>query len=394
MKTYKLIKDIDLDRVIAGRGEIIEETGGFEPTDEMYIGSQSVLIKSAYISKYCPELRELYPREEITLKIFFADIDGEPKLSWRGVLGIEVGKGSNDDSLEEYSKVQSILNVGGLAPTVYRLVIVEDSKRKYGAQITEEVGGNMPSDRQLRKLYDEIDSVCLSKHIEASGDLHRSNVIGGKWVDFQGFRWLDFKKYKDKLTRKFNETAISGNSVNSYQQSVECGLTGGRGSIRLDKFGIQGLDFKGKTVLDIGCSGGYFVNFCAKRGARAVGVDLPDVAAVAREAAVMQGLFNAEYYGYDLNSNPEDFAGYIAAKTGIKKFDYVFFFSMDQHVGYRDYVRQLTGGTLFFESNGGKAPEDEYDIFSSLLDKQYDEVEHLGVTKEGATRNLFICHVA
>lgn len=365
MNKYKL--DINLEEVFVTEEDPVYD-GSFEKKQGLFRGYHSVVLNPADFRAKLPELARLYPKDDITVKIF-----------------------RNRAKVKHSAKIQRIFSWYGLAPKVYRQVFIESNGQDYVAQVIQFISGDYCFDiLEMRNIVGLMNQLEKDNSIYHNDDLYPSNVINGMWVDYGNFDFNNIQEYIAKVAVRYNNFTKWGNGVNSaYQKFTELGVFSGRDDTRIEMFELDKYNFEGKTVLDIGCSGGRFANYCDRRGARAVGVDLPEVIQGAREAANITG-YHTEFYPYDFSK--EHFVDTIRRVTGIQKFDFVFFLSMDQHIGFKeDYFRELVGDTLFFESNGGKPVEEEYNEFSDKLAKIFNSVNFKGVSKEGAHRNLFVC---
>ncbi len=359
MNEYTLAKPLPENLKIIGDHNF---DGGYDATEEFCRGRNTVLLKPEYVKDYLPEIKLKYPKDNIAIKIFIS--------------------GSSDKVMEEITQIQNIYYWKGLAPRVYDLIRINDL---YWAQVVEFIEGEHCLDELI------LENIIRNMHhsdIQHSCDIYGSNVVNGKWVDYDKFEFANYERYKRKVKDDYIKCATWGSGEGAYQDHEDLEIEGARKDTRKEMFELDNYDFKGKTVLDIGCSGGYFVNYCAKRGARAIGIDMPMVIDATRQAANISNVFNAEYYPYNLSE--ENFLEYIYAITGIKEFDYVFFLSMNQHIGFKEYLKDIAK-TLFFETNGGEPVEKEFNTFQPKLQEMFSKVEFKGVSQEGAKRNLFIC---
>jgi 2-polyprenyl-3-methyl-5-hydroxy-6-metoxy-1,4-benzoquinol methylase len=200
-------------------------------------------------------------------------------------------------------------------------------------------------------------------------------VVAGKYVDYQGFRFSH--DYKDKLKERLTGVANVGKwgPFMNYHSVPELEITGGRNNEeRIKKLHLDEIDFKGKTVLDIGCSEGFFCRYAMDRGAkRVVGLDLPGVVKPTRELAYYLGYNNIDFYGYDLKKEIPD----------LGKFDIVLFLSMVHHIGLPDWILDSTKKLLVFEGNGKSEDAGAISkLNGKLIDKTVDLFERPVVWKK------------
>ena len=364
MNNYKT--NIDLTKMFVKDEKPLYD-GSFIEINDVKRGRTALFFPPNKAAKIIPELYdEIY--RGMALKIFLPD----PKLHLR-------------------TQIQRIYSWYGLAPKVYKIISVEDGVITYKAQVVEDAKGDYCFDiLEMRSLAGIMAKIDLQYHIYNNNDFWPSNMIAGRWIDFSEHDFRSLDQYIADAAIKYNRFAKWGNGVNSaYQQFPALGIVSGRDDTREKMFDLDSLDFENKTVLDIGSSGGYFTNYCDKRGARAVGVDLEEVVQGAKEASNAAN-YNSEFYPFNFSKG--HFIETIRRITGIEKFDYMFFLSMDQHIGFREeFFKELVKDILFFESNGGKPVEEEFNEFDKKLKDIFSSVEFKGVSAEGAKRNLFVC---
>jgi len=365
---FKKIKSdwLDKDKIV-----IDNLSGGYPETEYYYRGRYTIIIKPEKLTEVCPQIREMYPKENMTLKIFMEGVIGPKQLS-------------HLERITQMVQIQNIYSINGLAPHIYNFVKVNNLY----AQITDFIKGEYCYSR-AHQIHNTVHQLALDNYINCSCDVYPSNIIDNQWVDFDGFNFDNFNKYKAGVIEKYKKDTFFGNSNGPYQPFKELGIEGLRDDSRKELFNLDSYDFEGKTVLDIGCSGGYFVNYCAARGARAIGIEAKEKIDTIFEASNIAGFFGAEYYSAQLVH--DDLPEFLYRVTGLRKFDYVFFLSVDAHIGFKDYLKDITKGTLFFESNGAKLEDEEREIFSKKLNSMFPSVEHLGYSREGTIRNLFVC---
>ena len=228
-----------------------------------------------YRGEKMAEIQELYGRSGCCLKIIKGreGFKEDPKEHWWGP---GTTKGS---SIAVASHIQNIYHHHGLTPRVYATLLVEIDGKKYWAQLTEDMGHWEYERDKQEELMEKIKKIAKQYGIEVFDDGRDHNVVGGKYVDFQGFHLTE--EYKKKLKDKLIGVANVGKwgPWMNYHTIKELDIGGGRDNEeRIVKLGLDKIDFKGKTVLDVGCSEGFFCHYAYKMGAkRVLGIDLPGV---------------------------------------------------------------------------------------------------------------------
>ena len=326
-----------------------------------------------YRGKASSKIAKIYGRDPETtcLKIFKIIHDGDDYI-W----GPTLERGSD---LFEATMIQNVMSLYGLAPRVYALFYFEQHGLYYLAQLTEYMGKheftlNKDQDAALADEYmDQIDIICEQHHfINKLQDRRAKNIVNGKWVDFQGFALKE--DYKDRLTRKVDEI-LNWHPPHSYQTIDELGL-GGRRDMddRVKKLGLDKMDFKGKSLVDVGCSAGWFMAYATQRGAkRVVGLELPERANLAAEVNYYLGYFNHDFVGID-----------IKEQTYIAKLDIVLFLSMSYHVGLPDWVLELCREIFVYEGNA----RDSDAHFIERMKEYFPKTESIGTTDDLSIRQV------
>ena len=171
-----------------------------------------------------------------------------------------------------------------------------------------------------------------------------------------------------------------------YQGVPAIGLGGRRDfQRRIEWMRLDEIDFRGRSVLDIGCNLGNFCREAAQRGAvRAVGVDLPEATGPAAEIANWLGFWNLDFLALDLPGQ----AAEITAQSGIASFDVVFLLAAVRHVGgWADWINDLCADVLYLEGHSVDKPE----TYQARLEQDFRKVEYMGQTKDHFSRPLFRC---
>lgn len=306
------------------------------------------------------DIKEIYGRDNIVLKVFrqFSDtIDG---FTW--------GEGINNISeIVEATKIQNIYSFFNLAPRVYDLIMVKDMRgNPHVAQVTDFIIGDeglLPG--EMETLMEIASTNCIS----FTADIRPENFIDGKVVDFQGCKFTDYELYKKSVIDGVQRMAHWPTSGTSYQDIGELGIEGKRKTdYRIEKLGLDRIDYKGKNVLDVGCSGGAFCLYASKMGAkRVVGVDFPEAISATKRLANILEYWNIDFIGKDLKNT--DWKS-IYYPTGIDNFEVVLFLSMAHHIGYPKYLEMLAKDLIVFEGNQRDADQKVLDEFLRWCDSE------------------------
>lgn len=286
------------------------------------------------------------------------------------------------------TQVQNLFALHGVAPRVYSLAIVNGKRI---AQVTQYAEGDGQPDyseakRIIKKYRLGIKGKPKEDATKAAIRYTRFDFkwVGSQFVDFGRFYFRDPKWYRAYLKGKIQ--VRKGGRV-AYQAVEELGIKGQRGHRhRVKHMQLDGLDFRGKTVLDIGCNNGAMLREALRRGARrVVGVDF-------RRVSYWCQIMNLlEYWNYDIYplDLPEQ-AEMIEVCTGTAKFDVVFALAIVQHMegGYQPWLAKLAKETFYLE--GDRVP-DSGEQYSEALARDFRQVEWLGWIKDEDARPLYRC---
>ena len=222
-------------------------------------------------------LREAFGREGIAAKIHHQPLRNDQSLG-EYVWGTHYLPPHQQTPILEAITVQNLCAMHGLAARVYGLALWRD---RYGrcrpVQITDDMGHcNIHKPTQVvSDLHAQL--VELGERlgfIPNWNDGYVAHVVGGKWVDFQSFFLAP--DYEPRLMARFwagtmfgdrpYQQVLSGSSMPTCRVDM---------TARIADLGLDTLDFTPRTICDIGCSGGQFLNFLTQRyGARGTGYDL------------------------------------------------------------------------------------------------------------------------
>ena len=147
---------------------------------------------------------------------------------------------------------------------------------------------------------------------------------------------------------------------------------------RIDKMKLSEIEFKDKTVLDIGCNLGMFSQYAQKRGASKVyGVDISeDIIKCAKEYANINGIYDIDFFVEDLSRK-----NYM-----LPECDIVFYLAMSEYLGFPEF---MVGNEITFYE--GHANENSEETKNKLLEL-FSKVDDLGFTDDRNIRPIFKCY--
>lgn len=304
-------------------------------------------------------LEKLTDRSGVCLKVFFNPLIGDINDYYWGhpflVYSNDMSPRSERAKLVDAVIIQNLCAWNGLAPRVYEIVGLKWEGKIYPALIVDDLGeaSDMVSWDDRVKIMDKIKKLGkkygFSTEYEDLGQAR--NFIKGKFVDFQGFK-LD-ADYRDKLITRYKDNAKW--AENTYQTVPELGIGGYRDNQRrLELMELDKLDFTGKSVLDIGCSGGFYCRYAKSRGAnRVMGVDFPEVSDVAFEVSNYLGFYDIDFERMILEKDQDYNFGF--------GFDIVFYLSVYRYFEYAPFLKLAK--MVIYEHNGDKTEEEVIEEF-------------------------------
>lgn len=325
-------------------------------------------------------ISQVSDRHNVALKIFFRPLSTNETLEsyvWGRSFPIvtEEGLREENSTLGVATRIQNLCAQNGLAPFVYGLGIVKYKGENYPFQLMQWLDGNAEMNQDNRKsVYNSIAKLGeeLGFYIEFEDLGVEENVMAGKLIDFQGFRFR--KNYQQRVIKRVKDKATwAGN----YYQNFE-GEIGYKGVTRVEKLNKalhnKLIDFKGKVVMDIGCNGGEFLRFAAANGAiRCIGIDLPEVIPVAMEAANYSGYFDIDWIPKVIQKDEDIGLGC----------DVLFFTSMKLHVGIPPILFRTP--TVVYEHNG----DDLEGVLQRFSENNFEVID-LGPTGVEDERHTYI----
>lgn len=284
-------------------------------------------------------------------------------------------------SLFDATLIQNICWLHGLAPRVYSIEKVKlghDREQRFFVQWIERCRNFEENMKDVLEVYNKVKALGDQYGFgNDKDDVSMADVMDGKLIDFNTFHFKDREKLKDK----YIEYAKYGKVY--YHGVKEWGLSGGPrdNENRVKWMGLGNIDFKNKTVLDLGCAGGYFCKYARHRGAREVlGIDSPgngspDPIKGAYLSAWMDGKWGIDFEELDLSKNKPE---------GV--WNIVFFLSMNFHIGIPEWLPEVTGELCIFEDNSKDRNA------KGTLEKMFSRVKEVGIAKDHGDKPIYFCY--
>jgi 2-polyprenyl-3-methyl-5-hydroxy-6-metoxy-1,4-benzoquinol methylase len=356
--------------------------GPFADRDEIAYGFLHNIPfgKHAFVEKneITDKLSEQY-RTPVIMKVF--DTCGEltniKTYKWGD--DPQPGKLKKNTLLWEATQIQNIAAWNGLAPKVYALDSVILDGKRYPCQIVEEEevahdwwnGHGIDDDALL--IYEQVKALGEKYGFSAvNDDANKRDATGSKLLDFQTFSFHE--PYYDFVRKSYIQDGKYGKVY--YQDVPELDLKGGpRKSLdRIKTLALDKIDFEGKSVLDIGCAGGFFCRHAFDKGASYVrGVDMVQPIEAARNLANYLGKFGIDYEVADLSKGYDD------------EFDVVLFLSLIFHIKIPEAVKKAK--CVVFEDNSRENRHNK--ILGKPWTDWFSKIEHVGVATDHGDKSIY-----
>jgi len=337
--------------------------------------------KHCFVVREGPLVNRLCSRygRRVALKIF--DLDAIEKeedfysVKW-GDDPLE-GQPRVNTSLWEATQIQNMASWIDAAPRVYGLetVLIGDILRP--AQVIEYLDGEWSSEQEAFEVYKKIEDFGeLAGFTHGKVDVSASDAIGGKLIDFQTF-YFD-KPYLEKVKDIYFEMGRYGKVY--YQDVPELGMRGGprKSELRIKELGLDRVDFKGKSVWDVGCAGGFFCRYADNMGAKRVtGFDEDTPIVAAQHMANYLGNFNIDFMVKELREEK--------VFIDSPRPDIVFFLSMNYHIGVPEFLKYCP--FVILEDNGKESRNDE--TLGGPWNTWFDKIEFIGRCSDHGNKPIY-----
>jgi len=319
-------------------------------------------------------------RDDRVLKVFDykeADFNDVDNFMW--------GDPPNGDNprmnvlLKDATVIQNIAWLHGLAPRVYGIVKVLLGTHRYLAQEVECIGGEHTSMDDVFDVYEAVKKLGKDFGFKnEKDDVSHKDVYDGKLIDFNTFHFEE--NYLDKIKAQYVDRGRYGKIY--YHNVPEWGLVNGPrdNEARIGFMGLDKINFKKKSVLDIGCAGGFFCRYAREHGAdEVVGLDYKD-------ADGSDPIFAASLASFVLGHHDINFRHSDIRDGCREKADVVFFLSMNYHVDIPMWLPKVTNEVCIFEDNSRDRDAIE------KLQRIFNRVEKVGIATDHGAKIIYHCY--
>lgn len=291
-------------------------------------------------------------------------------------------------TIKEKMDISNILSISSIAPRVYDVINLRHQKILLQAMVVEHIEGSVVQGHRgldfLGKLYEKLEEEHVEriskktltpkgfrpyKDIDFTPPKYNNNIVEGDkgvfYVDIQNFR-LDRKKAISEILPDIKERTHFGNTLAlrgrrySYQSIPFLGLNGKRNTAKrfkmLDYFLPEnGIRVEGIRILDVGCNLGIFITYFLNRGASwCTGVDLPEIADLAKRFLFYQGFSRFDLIGCDLKK--------VKMPFNKQEYEVILYLSISHHIGFPDWLDDICFESMIFEGKEGQNVEDAKNI--------------------------------
>lgn len=291
----------------------------------------------------------------------------------------------NVERVKRIALINQYFYYKGLSPKIYNVGTVIIDKIIYPYFEVGYIGDkkNTVNIQEIKnKIIEEAKKVDWITKIYDVDLENQDNYIGNKYIDFHGWE-MDMDKFyiwlKELIGNQthWGHTNEQGKRYAYQDYDYEEGKR--RVDLRIKHLGIDTLDLKNKTVLDIGCNLGMMANYASENGAKRVaGVDLKPVIEAADLYRTYKG-YKTEFYYDKLDSKKLKDYG---------KFDVVFYLAMSYSLGFPSELSEITNEVLIYEGHEGEKESETGRKLKGL----FRDVRFNGFTFDRGKRPIFTCY--
>jgi len=276
-------------------------------------------------------------------------------------------------SVSDVLTVENLLYHHNLSPRVFDLIKLKLDDAVYFGLIVEDYGDEFVYGSEAETFLKDFFGICENIGIDIVGGEDQSdfkppkfknNIVRDQstkkigYVDIQNF-YLNkshfHKRLQDKINTytPFGEKSIFKKGLYAYQGGIGYGIKGKRDSeLRLEKTKIllnrNNVSLIKQDVLDVGCNLGLFLFYSLSEGAKyACGLDTPEIAPVTRELLFSKSFTRFDVFGEDLRKAK-------LKNLKKKKFNFVFYMSIEKHIGFPEWFTKLSIDWMLYEGHEGE----------------------------------------
>lgn len=290
-------------------------------------------------------------------------------------------------SIKEKMVISNIFSISNMAPLVYDIINLKYQDILLQAMVVEHIKGKVVHGQKgsrfledfFKKMEEEQIEIISEKTLTPNGfkridvdispPTYNNNIIQNRnstfYIDIQNFRLKTkdaFLKMLPSIREKthFGEVLPFRGGKYSYQSIPFLGVNGKRNtSKRFKMFDYllpeNDIQVEGSRVLDVGCNLGIFIAYFLNRGASwCTGVDLPEIADLAKRFLFYQGFSRFDLMGCDLKNMKMPF--------NKQEYEVILYLSISHHIGFPDWLNETSFKSFIFEGKEGQNVEDAKNI--------------------------------
>ncbi len=325
----------------------------------------------------------IVPPSKHAFKIF----DAYPLESAEAVKDVKWGDDPSEGTvkknnlLTEATIIQNYAWWHGLAPRVYAIHSVLFNKKFFAAQELDYATGIEPmTDAEAMPVYEKVinlGSVYGFQNLKK--DCSPKDVIGEQLIDFNTFHFTE--DHKEVIRKIYYDQSIYGKIY--YHNVPEFGLNKSPRSNedRIGYMGLDRLDFKDKSVVDLGCAGGFFTRYAKDQGASYVmGLDNARTAYAAFIISNELGYWDIDYKGIDL----------VKDQYPDVKVDIMLYLSINFHIEFPEQMFKMLkkDSILVVEDN---AKDRETNLLQNKIGHLFEKIEKVGISKDHGDKINYHC---